>query len=309
MPKASIIMRSRNDEEIIQRTLEGLRRQTVTSWELIHIDSDSTDRTAHLIAPYASIQKIIPAHTYIPGAVLNDGARLSKSKNLIFLNSDCVPLHNTWLEEMLLGLNASPVVYGRQVAREDATLQVQRDYLYAFPPEPSEKTNKRWRSNPSFENFFSMACCGMRRAVWEQYPFHETIRYSEDIEWALQIRNAGIKISYLPNARVEHSHNYDAKSCYRRFFGEGTAEAATFSESPWETSLVRRAIMPYMSALWSDLRYAAETKRLQEWPRSVWFRWAMHYGRYRGIQQQKQIRSTAYGAQNPNAGLPQSSAS
>ncbi|MEM1007414.1 MAG: glycosyltransferase [Myxococcota bacterium] len=304
MPKVSIIMRSRNDAWIIDRTLKGLQKQTFSDWELIHIDSDSDDDTAAKVKPYAHIQEIIHPSTYIPGKVLNRGAQLARGTLLIYLNSDCVPLDAHWLENMIAGLEQAPVIYGRQVARTDAMMQVQRDYLLAFPPHPREthQTSTRWwRRNPSFENMFSMACSGVRKDLWKAYPFHPTLRYSEDIEWALRIRRAGHQVLYVHNAVVEHSHNYDASSCYKRFFGEGTAEAATFSQSPWERSFLRRAVIPYFSALAHDLRYSLQHGNTDEWRQSVWFRWSMHYGRYKGIQAQLHNNRTAFGAQNPNA--------
>lgn len=283
MSQVAIIMRSCNDKGVIERTLEALQQQTFTDWELFNIDSSSQDGTAELIAPVASIQTIIPGSSYVPGKVLNMGATQAASPYLIFLNSDCVPVNRDWLTNMVKGLRQSPVVYGRQVARSDAWMLYKRDYEYSFP-DTEKEPGRSWWHNSSFQNFFSMANCGMHRNVWEQIPFDNSLQYSEDIEWSTRVREANIPICYLPNAVVEHSHNYTSSQCYRRFFGEGFADGQVFQKRRFLDSFVMRVVLPYLNAIRKDLVYAMQHQR-GDWFRSIPLRWSMHWGRYQGLQE------------------------
>ena len=82
---------------------------------------------------------------------------------------------------------------------------------------------KKWRF------FFSLATAAARKADLVAHPFDEAIRYSEDVEWA---HRREIRIEYVPDARVEHSHNYTIAELKRRFYGEGRADAEIFGEVP-----------------------------------------------------------------------------
>ena len=158
MSQVAIIMRSCNDKGVIERTLAALQTQTYKDWSLYNIDSSSKDGTAEAIAELATIQTIIPGSSYVPGRVLNLGATQALSPYLIFLNSDCVPVNESWLENMVKGLDKSPVVYGRQIAREDAWMLYERDYNYSFPEKGKEPRRRWWqlgRSRPEFAPFSS----------------------------------------------------------------------------------------------------------------------------------------------------------
>ena len=72
-PHVSIIMRSCNDSDVIRGTLQMVRAQTYTNYELWNFDSTSTDGTLDIIREFNAPQRIRlndPAK-YNPGRVLN----------------------------------------------------------------------------------------------------------------------------------------------------------------------------------------------------------------------------------------------
>lgn len=52
-PQVSIILPTRNRAYVLRQTLDGIRAQTLSAWELIVIDDGSTDGTRELVASYA----------------------------------------------------------------------------------------------------------------------------------------------------------------------------------------------------------------------------------------------------------------
>ena len=60
----------------------------------------------------------------------------------------------------------------------------------------------------------------MRKSVWSQFPFSDTIIGNDDIEWALRVKAAGYKIVYEPEALIYHSHTPSMKEIYRRMHEE-----------------------------------------------------------------------------------------
>ena len=91
-PLVSIIMRSFNEGWALRDTLPALQRQEHRNWELIVIDSGSTDGSVDLIRnakPRHFVQ--IAPHEYNPSRVLNLGMRLALSDYGMFLNADATP--------------------------------------------------------------------------------------------------------------------------------------------------------------------------------------------------------------------------
>src|SRR5437660_921818 len=79
-PLVSIILRSFNEGWALGDTLAALTAQDYRNWELIVIDSGSTDGSVELIrraAPRHFVQ--IQPHEYNPARVLNHGVSLARS--------------------------------------------------------------------------------------------------------------------------------------------------------------------------------------------------------------------------------------
>src|SRR6266568_4290834 len=96
-PLASIIMRSFNEGWALRETLPALQAQEYRNWELLVIDSGSTDGSVELIrkaAPRHFVQ--IAPHEYQPARVMNQGMELARSEYGIFLNADATPQGPDW---------------------------------------------------------------------------------------------------------------------------------------------------------------------------------------------------------------------
>src|SRR5882757_7393557 len=116
-PLVSIIIRSFNEGWALRQTLPALQAQDYRNWELIVIDSGSTDDSVELIRqaqPRHFVQ--IEPGDYHPPRVMNAGVRLARSNFVIFLNADATPQDPQWLRplvRMLLNPNVA-AVFGRQ---------------------------------------------------------------------------------------------------------------------------------------------------------------------------------------------------
>jgi glycosyltransferase involved in cell wall biosynthesis len=54
LPRVSILLPVRNEEEFLPSALASLFRQTLTSWELVAVDDGSSDDTPSLLAAAAA---------------------------------------------------------------------------------------------------------------------------------------------------------------------------------------------------------------------------------------------------------------
>jgi rhamnosyltransferase len=213
-PRVAIIMRSCNDSDVIRGTLDMVRAQSYTNYELWNFDSTSTDGTLGIIREYNAPERILlndPA-SYNPGRVLNSAVAATSGEILVFLNSDATPQSTDWLARLIAPLQdpGTGACFGRQSPRPDCRSLFVKDTERAFG---NGRTAAGWL------HFFSMANSAVRRELLEQHPFETDIQYSEDIEWSWRMRNLGHRIVYVSDADAMHSHNYTLRQSYRRHFG------------------------------------------------------------------------------------------
>lgn len=230
-PLVSILIRARNDEQFIGRTLDAVFSQVVPfSFEVVVCDDASTDATREIASRYPVRFVERPSGEYRPGLTLNAMVRAALGDIVVFNNSDAIPLDCNWLSALVKPLLDSPTLpvaaFANQLPRPDAQALVRKDSLRAFG---DGKVQSTWRF------FFSLASAATWRKRLLDSPFSETIRYSEDVEWAWRNAHdssAPLKIDYCPDAHVEHSHNYSLRELIKRFKGEGAADRIIFGDHP-----------------------------------------------------------------------------
>ena len=278
-PAASIIMRSFNEGWALRETLPALRAQSFTNWELVVIDSGSTDGSPDLIRaaqPAHFVQ--IASKDYNPSRVMNQGFRLARAPFGIFLNADATPQGPDWLGPLVDALRPPKVAacFGRQVPRPDCQAVFACDYDRCFGP---DRESARW------EHFFSMVSSGLRRDVWDLRGFREDLQYAEDDEYTRWCRQQGYEITYVPGSVAMHSHNYTPAQAYKRAFGDARALAATWTGSPADFNFPRTVLVGLLQDLRKDLRFCLRHGRLVELPHAARIRWQQRRGRLHGFRQ------------------------
>lgn len=277
-PLVSIIMRSCDEGWALRQTLPALLAQEYKNWELIVIDSGSTDGSVDLIRqaqPNHFLQ--IERSEYNPSRVMNCGMQLARSPYGIFLNADATPQGNNWLRPLLTALldSHTAAVFGRQIPRPDCHAVYACDYERCFG---SERQSIHW------DHFFSMASSGIRRDVWSQRGFLEKMQYSEDDEYTRWCRAQGYRVAYCPESVVMHSHNYTPTQAYRRAFGEGKALAVICPEKRRHFDSSRYLLLGWINDLRHDIRFCARHRRWREWPHAARIRWRQRLGRRAGFR-------------------------
>ena len=176
-PLVSIVMRSFNEAWALQETLPALTAQNWQNWELIVIDSGSTDGSQELIraAKPAHFVQITPRE-YNPSRVMNHGMRLARAERVIFLNADATPQNDHWLRPLAEALADTRVAacFGRQIPRPDCQAVFACDYDRCFGPE---------RESAHWDHFFSMVSSGLRKG-WLDGTHGSTGKECRDREFA-----------------------------------------------------------------------------------------------------------------------------
>lgn len=278
-PLVSIIMRSFNEAWALRGTLPALQAQEYRNWELIVIDSGSTDGSQDLIRATqpAHFVQITPAE-YNPSRVMNHGMRLARSEFGIFLNADATPQGTGWLRPLVTALQnpRTAACFGRQIPRPDCQAVFACDYERCFGPE---------RESASWDHFFSMVSSGLRKDVWSRRGFREDLQYAEDDEYTRWCRAEKYDVVYVPESVAMHSHNYTAQQAFKRAAGDARAMAATWPGSRNDLNFARTVLLGWAQDFRKDVRFCLRSGRWQELPHAAQIRWQQRRGRLAGFQQ------------------------
>lgn len=223
--KASIIIPTKNGGERFERLLKAVfENRLAGGFEVIVIDSGSTDGTIGAAKKYpVRLYEILPKE-FGHGKVRNYGARLSNGESIVFLSQDAIPASKDWLANLVNTFNDDnnvAGVYGRQLPDGDNPMET-FFLLNTYNDSYKVRSLSPDNLNPSLkEIFFSNVNSSIRRSFWEKFPFSEAINISEDQEWSKRVMLKGYKVAYQPEASVYHSHNYTISSIFKRNYQSG----------------------------------------------------------------------------------------
>lgn len=276
----SVVMRSFNEAWAIGDTIQQLFAQDYDGeMELIVIDSGSSDGSLDIISKTGRAKLIqIPLGTYVPGVVLNRGAREATHDWIVYLNADATPMGKNWLTSLIHPCLSDPKFgagFSRQIPRPDCKAVFAHDYDRCFGP---DRDSKNW------DHFFSMVSSITHRSVLDRHPFREDLQYAEDDEWTRRLAAAGFSIPYAIDSVVMHSHNYTVKQSYKRLFGDAKAMAAAGTAPP-EKNLV----LGWLADSARDAKWCLKNNHLGGLPFATAVRLAQRLGRRDGNRAGRQI--------------------
>ena len=225
----SIFIPTRNGRKDLERLLPVLFGQQVAfPFEVVCIDSSSTDGTWELLGNYPISRKRIAAADFSHGGTRNDGVAMSKGEVVVLLTQDALPIGNNWLSRLISNYEDSTAagVYCRQVPRPDGTLLPKIDARLMLAGR-AERFENRLSEHPEYFKLppdegrvlcnFDNICSSLRRSVWERIPF-APLQFAEDLEWGKRVFEANYTIVYDPEVQVMHSHDRSFAYEFKRSF-------------------------------------------------------------------------------------------
>jgi rhamnosyltransferase len=224
MVQTSILLLTKNEARNIGPLLEAIYSQKgVEPFEVMVVDSSSTDGTGEIARLYPVRVEQIPAAAFHHARTRNFAATLARGEYLVYLAADALPASSEWLEA-LLGNFSDPgvaAVYGRHLPKPNSTLERQDALDAVYGEERLVKDPSRGQEMGYRYFHFSTVNAAIRKHDWEKARFPEDLKCFEDLGIAKRILDSGRKIVYEPRAAVFHSHNHTEAGLFKRYFDAG----------------------------------------------------------------------------------------
>lgn len=228
-PKISVIIPVKNEASRIAACLEGILSQSVPVFEIIVIDSGSTDGTQAIAANYSKVEVVsIPPADFNHGDTRNMGVELAKGEYVLFTVGDARPVDEYWISQLLSGFKDDSVagVCGIQVvAHENDTNPIEwfkpinrepkiRSYQCESEEYFESLTAEEKKEYCSWDDVSAM----YRRDIKLTIPYKKIV-YGEDVYWAMDALKAGYTLVYNPLARVYHFHHESYQTMLKKTIG------------------------------------------------------------------------------------------
>lgn len=285
----SVVIRAYNEAQHLGRLLEGIAHQTIRDVELVLVDSGSTDSTVRIAEDYGARVVRVSPDEFSFGRSLNLGLHAATHEYAVIASAHVFPVYPDWLDCLLSPFDddSVAVVYGKQRGGETSRFSEQQIFRQWFP-----EADVAHQANP----FCNNANAAIRRSLWQEHPYDETLTGLEDVAWAAWAQGRGYHVSYSAHAEVIHTHNEKPRAVYRRYRREAMAFKCIFPEAHFTVyDFVRLAF----AGIRSDLLHAIGRRPLwRDAAPILWFRLLQYWGTYQGYRHSgpvtQQLRETFY---------------
>jgi rhamnosyltransferase len=216
MPQCSIVIRAYNEEKHIGRLLTGIMQQTLSDFEIVLVDSGSTDGTIAVASQYPIRLVSISPEEFTFGRALNRGIEAGQGEFIVITSAHCYPMYPDWLEQLLAPFRDPDVAlsYGKQRGG-DSNHYSEHQWFRKYFPEVSIPR----QGHPYCHN----ANAAIRRVLWEKHPYNENLTGLEDLAWGSWAMEQGYGIAYQAEAEVIHPHEESFTQVYNRYRREAIA--------------------------------------------------------------------------------------
>jgi len=280
----SFVLRVKNEASSLEKMLPLLHQQSINCpIEIIIVDSDSTDGTKELARNYNCTIINLPSSDFSWGKALNRGIEASTGAYCVLFSSHSYPTSSFTVSKLIEPLEKNPTIaasYGRQIPIQHLNPfeEIELDFSY-----------------PEFEDgrnlFASSANSCIRRSVWAEIKFDETLSSCEDGDWALRVQNAGYRIKYVPSGTIYHSHKIDVMGIYQKWYWRQRLISYVYRT---DKKVVLASSVPLFSLFFAICRYFLWTFRTtfyflkNRYPHLLWkipfHEFIRIYGLYRGMK-------------------------
>ena len=219
----SIIIPTYNAEKYLPTLLEALKSQEI-SFELMIIDSSSTDNTVEIAKTYTNRIIVIPNAEFDHGGTRTKAAKTATGDIIVFLTQDALPCENDSIEKILKPFRDARVaaVFGRQIPYKNTSLFGKHLRAFNYRETSYVRTLQDKEQYGIKTAFLSDSFAAYRKSSLEYIDwFKDGLIVGEDTYAGAKILVDGFSLAYCAEAKVYHSHSYTIIEEFKRYFDIG----------------------------------------------------------------------------------------
>ncbi len=225
--KISVIIPVYNRPEELKELLDSLTIQHYKDCtEVIIVEDGSSLTSEESVAQFRNQLNIkyIKQDNAGPSAARNRGAQEAVGEYLFFFDSDCA-LPSDFFDKIHSSLQENSFdCFGTKDTAHSFFSPIQKAISYSmtsFFTTGGIRGGKEGKMDAFYPRSYSM---GVRKSVYDQVNgFAPDMRYGEDIDFSLRVKEAGYKIGLVPGTYVYHKRRSTFRSFFKQTFCSGTA--------------------------------------------------------------------------------------
>lgn len=214
--KISVVIRTYNEAKHIGEVLESLRNQTYKNYEVVIVDSESTDDTVKILKKFDTKLVFIEKKEFNYSYASNVGVENSLGDIVCFLSGHSVPVHDDYLLNInnIFQNEKIGACYGDVIALSDGSVYEKiYNYLGYLKNRLKGMGNQVRFETTIHPGIFSCSNAAARKNLLVKHPFQvELGNGGEDVEVAYRIIQDGYVIAKVPQLLVKHSHGQNLLS-------------------------------------------------------------------------------------------------
>lgn len=197
-PLVSIVMPTCNSEAFLAEALQSIRSQPFENWELVVVDDGSERPPVDIVRSVIGSATILTQENRGPSAARNTAIGHSRGELIAFLDSD-----DYWgpdaLPSLLRGLENAPCA---------GMIQAHVKQVFA--------AGDTARMGPSYLSFNVGSLLVPRQTLDRIGPFDERLRQSEDVDFHIRFKEAGLRKLAIPETVLYYRQHGDSTTVRHR---------------------------------------------------------------------------------------------
>lgn len=220
----SVILPTYNPGHEIQKILAAIEGQEQIEFELIIVDSSSSDGTVECMKKHADVFLSVSPNDFDHGGTRHFASRYARGDILVFLTQDALLAESLSLFKLIKVFDNEMVAaaYGRQLSYQGTNAFGTHLRLFNYPGKSEtrslQNSHKYGIKTAQLSNSFS----AYRKSTYNEVGgFKDNLILGEDVYCGAKLALKGYHIAYVSEAKVYHSHSYTLIEDFKRYFDIG----------------------------------------------------------------------------------------